>query len=75
MNHLKQILKKHLGLLIQKRVRSKSDTDKYHIVRLYSNGNISCSCIAGQMQQYCSHKKKFLKELTKKHERNKRKIS
>ena len=48
------------------RIKSKTRKDLYHIVEVYSNGDMRCSCEAHQWDNPCWHLekvKKFLNQL------------
>ena len=45
--------------IIQRKVKSRSNPDTYHIVSLYDDGHLECDCIAGQMKKVCHHQKIF----------------
>jgi hypothetical protein len=47
------------------KVESKSNPGHFHIVRVYENGDMDCPCVAGQMNKFCDHKEKTIKEVGK----------
>jgi len=52
------------------KVRSKSRKELTHLVELYKDGTLTCTCEAGAFQKPCSHKnyvRRFLRRTEKKH--------
>lgn len=47
------------------KVKSKSEPDLFHEIILYSDGSLSCDCIAGAFSKECSHKVKVRKFIDK----------
>ena len=53
------------------KVRSTSEPDTFHEVLLYSDGSLSCDCIAGTFSKECRHKIKVRKFIDKNNGRKK----
>jgi hypothetical protein len=47
------------------KVESRSNPGHFYIVRTYESGDMDCPCTAGQMNRFCSHKRKAIEEVGK----------
>lgn len=59
-------------LILKMGVPSRREPERIHTVELYEDGNMRCSCMAGEMRKFCHHQKtegKYLKDLVRKIEK------
>lgn len=67
MEACKEFLKsKGLAVIKVFRVPSRSEKGKFHIVQLFGDRHLECSCVAGGFKQPCRHKKIVAEKLAKK---------
>lgn len=49
--------KRYPSIFITYKSESKSHPGHFHHVKIYESGDMSCPCVAGEMQRFCRHKK------------------
>jgi hypothetical protein len=57
--------KNYPNIAISYKVESKSQPGHFHQVKIYESGDITCPCIAGEMQKFCRHKQETIKAIEK----------
>ena len=62
-----KLLKKILegNWVLRRKVRSRSEKGKFHIVGLTIDGDLTCDCMSGSYGNFCRHKKILAIGLTK----------
>jgi len=53
--------KNYPNIAISYKVESRSNPGHFYQVKIYESGDITCECMAGEMQKFCYHKQTALK--------------
>jgi hypothetical protein len=53
------------NIAISYKVESKSNPGHFYQVKIYESGDMTCPCIAGEMQKFCRHKQEAVRGIEK----------